>query len=195
MAQQADERTPRLVLLLGGPGAGKGTQASLLAPRLSIPHISSGELLRGARGVDPRMRAGELLPDEVATRAVLDRLAQPDAAQGAILDGFPRTPAQAEALDRWLAERGGTLDAVIHLEVPRDTMVQRVADRGQVSQRSDDRTDVADRRAALFAEELPALLAHYQRRGPVHRIDGTQPIDEVQRQIGAVLSHRPPPGR
>ncbi|HEV7665146.1 MAG TPA: nucleoside monophosphate kinase [Chloroflexota bacterium] len=183
-----------MIVLLGGPGAGKGTQARLLAPRLGIPHVSSGELLRQRGGAaEKHLSAGELLPDDVVTDAVLQRLAQPDAARGAILDGFPRTTRQAEALDDWLAQRGGSVSSTVFLDVPRRTMIERVEERGQVSQRSDDRSDVADRRADVFNDWLPGLLEHYTRRGPVVTIDGSQPVDEVQRQIIASLDHRQPP--
>jgi adenylate kinase len=181
-------------VFLGGPGAGKGTQARLLAPTLGIPHISSGELLRAHGGsAETRLREGELLPDDVVTKTILNRLAQPDAAAGAILDGFPRTPQQAQALDRWLEQRGGSLGGVVYLEVPRQTMIERVEERGRVSQRSDDRADVADRRAEVFNDWLPGLLEHYTRQVPVVRIDGSQPIDEVQRQITEALQHPAPP--
>ena len=171
-------------MLLGGPGAGKGTQASRLAPLLGVPHVSSGELLRDVTsGGDRQMQHGELLPDEVATGIVLQRLEQPDAARGAILDGFPRTVPQAEALDAWLDQRGGAIRAVPFLEVPRPTMVDRVVDRGKESGRSDDRADVADRRADIFASELPGLLEYYARKGLLARINGSRPVEQVQQQI------------
>src|SRR5579859_4951315 len=107
------DRRPQLVLLFGGPGAGKGTQATLLSKALGVPHVSSGELLREHQRNDTRnvMSSGELLPDDLVTSVVLARLEQADAAQGAILDGFPRTVAQAAALDAWLAQHGGTIRA------------------------------------------------------------------------------------
>jgi adenylate kinase len=174
----------QVIVLLGGPGSGKGTQASRLSPILGVPHVSSGELLRDrTSGGDQRMLQGELVPDDVATQIVLSRLEQPDAARGAILDGFPRDVTQAQALDTWLGQHGGAIRAVLYLELPRAAMVDRVVDRGKQSQRGDDRADVADRRAEIFAAELPPLLEHYARRGLVTRIDAAQPIDEVQRQI------------
>src|SRR5260370_19498635 len=105
-ASASDTRQPALVLMFGGPGAGKGTQAQLLSAALSIPHVSSGELLRQdqSRVTQSIMQRGELLPDDEVARIVLARLRQPDARHGAVLDGFPRTLAQAHALDRWLAE-------------------------------------------------------------------------------------------
>jgi adenylate kinase len=177
-------RGRQVIVLLGGPGSGKGTQASRLSPILGVPHVSSGELLRSqTSGGDRRMLQGELVPDEVATQIVLDRLEQPDAARGAILDGFPRDVQQAQALDAWLERHGGAVRAVLYLELPRGAMIDRVVERGKDSQRGDDRADVADRRAEIFAAELPPLLEHYARRGLVTRIDAAQPIDAVQRQI------------
>lgn len=179
---------PQVIVFLGGPGAGKGTQASRLAPLLGVPHVSSGELLRHrSTRHDPRMQHGELLPDEVATEVVLARLEQPDAARGAILDGFPRTVRQAEALDAWLQNHHGGTRAAVYLEVPRPTMVDRVVDRGLESKRDDDRADVADRRAEIFAVELPPLLDYYARPGLVQRVDGSQPIADVQQAIIAAL--------
>ena len=112
MPPERDHR-PQLILVFGGPGAGKGTQASLLSQLLRMPHISSGDLLREHQRRDTQnvMSSGELLPDELVTRVVLARLEQPDAVHGAILDGFPRTVAQARALDTWLEQRGGAIGA------------------------------------------------------------------------------------
>src|SRR6187399_2362689 len=110
---------PQLVLLFGGPGAGKGTQAQALSSALGVPHISSGELLRGQDREAALMERGELLPDDVVTETVLRRLEQSDAARGAILDGFPRTLDQAVRLDRWLAQRGGVIRGAVYLDVPR----------------------------------------------------------------------------
>jgi adenylate kinase len=140
------------------------------------------------------MRHGELLPDDVATRAVVRRLEAPDARRGAILDGFPRTVAQAQALDDWLASRGGSVAAAIYLDVPRVTMVERVVDRGKFSQRADDRADVADRRADIFEDELPRLIDYYERRGLVEQVNGAQSIEQVQQDISAALERRSPTG-
>jgi len=176
--------------MFGGPGAGKGTQAHLLSTALRVPHISSGDLLRlHAQGTD-LMQRGDLLPDDVATAAVLSRLQEPDAARGAILDGFPRTLAQAQRLDDWLQQRGGAVSAAVYLEVPRDDLVARLVSRGQVSQRDDDRAGVADRRVDVFLEELPPVLEHYAARGLLRRIDGTPPVDRVHEQVIQTLENR-----
>lgn len=178
-----------MILLFGGPAAGKGTQASRLSDALGLPHISSGDLLRDhqRRAAQAVMERGDLLPDGVVSDVVFGRLAEPDAAEGAVLDGFPRTLSQAQALDRWLQQRGGDIRTAIYLEVPRDEMIERVVSRGEVSQRGDDHADVARRRVEVFLQELPPLLEHYAARGLLHRIDGTQSIDQVHRQILEVL--------
>jgi adenylate kinase len=178
----------QFLLMLGGPGSGKSTQGTRLAKRLHIPHISSGALFRSAGGdVEARIREGQLMPDDVAITVVEKRLEQPDARRGAVLDGFPRTVSQADAFDTWLRRHGGIMRAVIYLETTRDTMIERVVDRGGMSQRSDDRPDVADRRAQIFASELPALLDHYERQALVRRVDGSRSIDDVQSQIASAL--------
>jgi adenylate kinase len=183
-------RQSRVVLLFGGPAAGKGTQASRLSDTLGVPHISSGDLLRDhqRRGAQADvMERGDLLPDHVVSDVVFGRLAEPDAVAGAVLDGFPRTLSQAEALDRWLQQRGGDIDAAIYLEVPRAEMIERAVSRGEVSQRGDDHADVARRRVEVFLQELPPLLEHYGARGLLQRIDGTRSIDQVHRQVLEVL--------
>jgi adenylate kinase len=186
---------PQFVLMFGGPGAGKGTQAHLLSKALGVPHISSGDLLRlHAQGTE-LMQRGDLLPDDVASEAVLRRLEEPDATRGAILDGFPRTLAQAQRLDEWLQQRGGAVRAAVYLDVPRDDLVSRLVSRGQVSQRDDDRADVADRRVDVFLQELPPVLEHYAARGLLQRIDGTQPVERVHEQIIRALQAAVPPDR
>jgi adenylate kinase len=183
---------PQFVLMFGGPGAGKGTQARLLSTALGVPHISSGDLLRlHAQGAE-LMQRGDLLPDDVATAAVLSRLEAPDAGRGAILDGFPRTLAQVRRLDDWLQPLGGDIRAAVYLEVPRDDLVSRMVSRGQVSQREDDRAGVADRRVDVFLDELPPVLDQYAARGLLRRIDGTQSVDRVHDQIIEALQSSAP---
>lgn len=184
------ERRPHVILLFGGPAAGKGTQAALLSEALKYPHISSGDLLRD----HPRVRAaqavmdhGDLLPDDVVSEIVFARLAEPDAQAGAVLDGFPRTLSQAEALDRWLREQGGAVGAAFYLEVPREQMIERVVVRGELGHRGDDHADVARRRVSVFLQELPPVLDHYAAQGRLHRIDGTQSVEQVNQQIVAAL--------
>ena len=137
------------------------------------------------------MERGDLLPDDVVSEIVFDRLAEPDAQGGAILDGFPRTLSQAAALDGWLQQRGGGIGTAIYLEVPRDEMIERVISRGEVSHRGDDHADVARRRVEVFLEELPPVLEHYATRGLLQRIDGTQSVDQVRQRIAKLLAGRP----
>jgi adenylate kinase len=188
---------PRILLLFGGPAAGKGTQASLLSQALGIPHISSGDLLRDhqRRGEQAVMERGDLLPDDMVSEVVFRRLAEPDAAAGAVLDGFPRTISQAEALDKWLEQQGGGIGGAIYLEVPREEMIERVVSRGEVSHRGDDHADVARRRVEVFLQELPPVLDHYAERGLLHRIDGTQSVEQVHEQILQALGRATPRAR
>src|SRR6266516_3720282 len=184
MAREAEPR-PEVVVLLGGPGAGKGTQAQLLSAALGVPHISSGELLRGqsSPGTQSVMSRGDLLPDDVATDVVLARLQQPDAARGAVLDGFPRTLEQARRLARWLEQRGGGVRAAIYLDVPTGELTHRLAGRAVVSGRSDDRAGTTATRLDAFQKELPSVLEYYAGRGLLRQVNGARPVEEVHRSI------------
>jgi len=183
------DRRPQLFFIFGGPGAGKGTQAGLLSQSLGAPHVSSGELLRAHQRRDTQnvMSSGELLPDDLVTRVVLARLEQPDAAQGAILDGFPRTVAQARALDAWLAPRGGAIRAAFYLDVPADELIARIVSRREISHRGDDNAAVAERRVSIFNHEMPPILDHYAARGELYRIDGAQSVEQIHEQIKEAL--------
>jgi adenylate kinase len=155
------------LVLVGPPGAGKGTQAVRLAERLDVPHISTGDLFRAnlsqqtPLGLEAKryMDAGELVGDEVTVGMVRERLAEDDAGKGFILDGFPRTVAQADALAQILESAGNALDAVVALEVPEDELVARMLSRG----RADDTEDVIRRRQQVYLEETSPLLRHYER--------------------------------
>jgi adenylate kinase len=175
--------SPEVVILLGGPGAGKGAQAPLLSEALGIPHVASGELLREHQrrqtplglAAERYMQRGDLLPDELISDIVLERLGEPDAARGAVLDGYPRTLDQANRLDRWLAEHGGRIRDVVYLDVPPAVLLERMA----LRHRADDRPEVAAKRIEESAEDLPALLEKYHAR----RVDGSGSIDEVHQEI------------
>jgi adenylate kinase len=182
----------QLILLFGGPGAGKGTQARLLSATLGLPHISSGDLLRAEYGAAQNVMAqGDLLPDDMVTRLVLARLEQPDAKRGAVLDGFPRTLGQALELDTWLGRRGGDIRAAVYLDVSPDVLVQRIAVRHE---RHDDRPDVAVRRVQVFLHELPPVLEHYAALNRLHRVDGSQSVERVHQQIIRALMGDAAPG-
>lgn len=212
----------RILLLVGAVGAGKGTQAAVLSERLGLVHLSSGELFRRAlRDGTPLgerareyMDRGELVPDDITIRMFMEELAAPAAARGAILDGFPRTRTQAEALDATLAAQGERISRVIHIEVPIEELVARVSGRrvcptcGAVYhvesdpprlegtcdrdgtalvQRDDDRADVFRARLEKQIPPMLEVLDHYEAAGVVTRVDGRGDIDDVTRQILAVL--------
>ena len=177
------------LVLVGPPGAGKGTQAVQLAERLGVPHISTGDLFRAnlsqetELGVEAKryMDAGDLVPDEVTCRMVEERLKEPDAGKGFILDGFPRTLPQADQLDRMLDELGSGLDAVVEFAVPDEVVVQRLLGRG----RSDDTEDVIRNRQKVYRDETSPLLDHY--RAKVVSVDAVGTVDEVfERLVGAL---------
>jgi adenylate kinase len=188
-------QSPRqVVLLLGGPGAGKSTQARLLSTELHLPHVSTGDLLRERErereraATLARMASGDLLPDDLATEIVLQRLAQPDAERGAIVDGYPRTLAQAKALDSWLERHRGSILGAVYLDVPTEQLAERLQQRGRVGSRADDRGAAIPRRMQLFLHEVAPVLQHYANRDLLRRVDGTQPIEQVHRQIVQALA-------
>ena len=206
------------LILLGAPGAGKGTQGSLLAERLGVPKIATGDILRAAvrqgtelgRDAQRYMEAGELVPDEVILGLVREALAREEARNGAIFDGFPRNPSQAEALDGILHEQGRELDAVVALEVGAESIVSRMSGRrtdpvtGSVYhvehnpppaeivdrcvQRPDDREETVRHRLEVYESSTAPLVEYYRRSGvPVHAIHGDRDIEQVQRDILGVL--------
>ena len=203
-----------VVVLLGAPGAGKGTQAPVLARHLGVPVLASGDLLRAAvanrtalgREADRYMSRGQLVPDETIVRVFLERLAEDDAAPGAVLDGFPRTRVQAEALDSALAEAGRRVDRTVFIDVPIDDLVTRMANRrictanghvynlasnrptaeglcdldgSALVQRADDHEATVRARMAQQVPPLLEVVAYYRDAGVLSTIDGTQPITEV----------------
>ena len=187
------------MVLLGPPAAGKGTQARLLVGRFGGVHIDTGDILRAnadrdtelGRRAKAYMERGELVPDEVVIDTVLDRVAEVDCAHGFALDGFPRTVAQAEALDRHLDELGRPLDATVSLEVGEDELRRRLAERAREQDRADDEDEQAIRqRLELFERETEPLVDYYRRRGLLVRVDAAYEIDEVTERIaGALAEH------
>ena len=171
------------ILMLGRQGSGKGTQATRLASRLGIPWVSTGEMFRQAAmegtefGLMAKryMEAGELVPDDVTVEVVRERLSKPDAQRGLILDGFPRTRSQAEALDRILGRSG--VDLVINIEVPEAEARQRMIERAEIEGRADDTPEAIDRRLALYLEQTRPLLEYYG--DIVVTVDGVGIIEEV----------------
>jgi len=186
----------KFIILIGPPGAGKGTQAKLLEQALSLPQVSTGDLfrynLKNATSLGTLaktyMDKGELVPDSVTVAMVKDRLARPDAAEGALLDGFPRTIAQAEALDALLAELGGRIAVVPHIVVDREELVQRLVKRAQIEGRVDDSDEATIRnRMRVYEEQTKPLLDYYNQRGLVVEVNGQQSIDAVQRDLHRVI--------
>lgn len=210
------------LVLLGGPGAGKGTQAERLAEALEIPQVSTGDLFRHnlknetelgllAKGF---MERGELVPDEVTVGMVRERLSQPDAARGAILDGFPRTVAQAEALEELLASMGTRLAVVPYIKVPEDVLLARLAGRwtckacgamyhelfsppneagvcdrcgGQLYQRPDDTPETQKHRIEVYFEQTAPLIDYYREKGVLVEVDGRPGIDAIQAELLSVV--------
>src|SRR6478752_7066661 len=193
------------LVLLGPPGVGKGTQATRIVDRFSIPQLSTGNMLREAvaDGTDAGLRVkhimdrGELVPDDVVVWVIANRIDHSDAANGFVLDGFPRTVAQAEALDRELATRGIKLDAVLELEVDEDALLERIkgradeaANRGEPVRR-DDNPEVFKTRLDVYREQTAPVTEYYRLQGLLNTVDGLQPIDAVTEQLTAALAALP----
>jgi adenylate kinase len=212
-----------VIVLLGAPGAGKGTQAQLLAERLGIPHVATGDLFRAAVrdsspiGLEARrfMERGQLVPDDITIRMLLDRLDKDDAQRGAILDGFPRNRAQAETLDLALGERGSAVDLAVNIDVPTEELVKRMSGRwvceasghvynestnppqvpgicdidgSPLVQRDDDRAETIRTRLDLQLASLRDVIDHYAKTGKLRTIDGLQSIDDVATAVHAAVA-------
>lgn len=209
---------PLYIVLIGPPASGKGTQAARLREMLGIPHIASGDLFREhvraqtelGRTAKSYMERGELVPDDITIAMVMERLKQPDCARGALLDGFPRTLAQARALDEALTAHGERLARVLYIHVPDEVLVERVSGRricricgeayhirfnppkqpgvcdkdgGELYQREDDQPETVRARLRVYHEQTSPLIAYYRERGLLAEIDGDQPIDVVTAQL------------
>jgi adenylate kinase len=188
------------LIFLGPPGSGKGTQAKLLSERLGIPQISTGEMLREAvragtplgRQARAIMEAGELVPDDVIVGIIRERLRQPDAHSGFILDGFPRTPQQAIALDRLLEEGNfGGLTAVLNLSVPEDVLVNRMLGRAASENRSDDRPETIRERLAVYGRKTEPLIGFYRERGLLVDVDGLGEVGQIAERIHEAVASAP----
>lgn len=213
------------VVLLGPPGAGKGTQASLLCAKLGIPHVSSGELFREhirgktelGKHAQGYLAAGQLVPDEVTIAMIRERVSQPDCTRGALLDGFPRTPAQAEAFGKMARDLDGDVRAVVYLSVADAELIERLTGRwmckaqghiyhvqthppkragrcdldgSELVQRDDDKVETVTRRLAVYHEQTAMLIDHYRKAGLLLEVDGARPEAEVAEAVAAVLKGR-----
>jgi len=204
----------KYIVLLGPPGAGKGTQAQIIAEKYELVHVSSGDLFREnlknetdlGKLAQTFMNRGELVPDDVTIAMVRDRLSRPDCRNGALLDGFPRTPAQAEALSRMLQELGGAVNLVPYIFVPEEILVERLGGRwtcranghvfhekfnppavagicdedgSELYQRDDDKPETVKNRIKVYQEQTAPLITYYQEKGLLVEVDGTKPIEAV----------------
>jgi adenylate kinase len=214
---------PKFIILLGPPASGKGTQAAQLREALNLPHVASGDLFREnlknetELGLKAKtyMDRGELVPDDITIAMVVDRLSRPDCADGALLDGFPRTIAQAKALDEALAARGHKISAVPNVVVPDEVLVERVSGRrlcrvcgepyhvrfnppqqpgacdkdgGELYQRDDDRPETVRKRLKVYWEQTSPLIDYYRSLGVLVEVNGDQPIDAVQADLRTALA-------
>lgn len=206
------------IILLGAPGAGKGTQAALISEKYEVPHISTGDILREAvkqgtelgRLAESYMSKGELVPDEVVIGIVTERIQQSDCEKGFLLDGFPRTVAQAKALDKALSERSIGIDAIISLEVNEDEVVRRLGSRrvcakcgavssqkskacescgGELITRADDQPDAIRRRLQVYKDQTEPLIVYYARTGILQRIAAVGTVEEVFIKVSQIFDH------
>jgi adenylate kinase len=219
---------PTYIVLLGPPGAGKGTQAQIICSTLELPHISSGDIFREnlknqtelGQMAEGYMKRGELVPDDLTISMIKDRLSRPDCQNGALLDGFPRTPAQAEALEVMLAEFNGSVKAAPLINVPEDVLIERLTGRwtckeaghvyhekfnppqqpgrcdkdgSELYQRNDDKAETVMNRIRVYLSQTEPLIEYYRQRGTLIEVDGTQPIEKVTQDLLAGLETKKKP--
>ncbi len=216
---------PAYIVLLGPPGAGKGTQAQIISENLKLPHISSGDIFREnlknqselGKKAEEYMNRGELVPDDLTIAMIQERLSRPDCTAGALLDGFPRTTAQAEALAVMLARFNGKVVSVPYINVPEEVLIERLSGRwtcraqghvfhekfnppkvtglcdidgSELYQREDDKADTVKRRIRVYLEQTEPLIAFYRQQGVLLEIDGTKTIEQVSADLLAALPLR-----
>jgi adenylate kinase len=214
---------PVYIVLLGPPGAGKGTQAQIISENLKLPHISSGDIFRDnlkrqsdlGKNAEEYMKRGELVPDDLTIAMIEERLSRPDCAAGALLDGFPRTTAQAEALAVMLAGFKGKVQAVPYINVPEEVLIERLTGRwtcraqghifhekynpskttgvcdydgSELYQRDDDKSETVKHRIRVYLEQTEPLIAYYREQGVLLEIDGTKTIEQVSSDLLAGLT-------
>jgi adenylate kinase len=212
----------KFYILVGPPGAGKGTQAAIIAEKCDIPHISSGNIFREnlqnetelGRKAKSFMEKGELVPDDITIGMVTDRLSQPDCENGALLDGFPRTPAQAESLSAFLQKQGNKIDLVPLIDVPAEELIERLSGRwtckaeghvyhpkfkppqvegfcdvdgSELYQREDDKRETVEQRIRVYNQQTAPLIEYYEKKGLLRKIDGSQKIEAVTSDLLEVV--------
>ena len=183
------------LLVLGPQGAGKGTQAKRITAEYSLPHVSTGDMFRAAiaaqselgKQVEPLLAAGRLVPDDVTIELIRERLAEPDAAEGFVLDGFPRNLAQAEALDEMLGEIGRGLDAILFFDLPDEVANERMLKRAATENRPDDTPEVIAERLQIYHEQTEPVVEHYRVTGRLVPLHADRSIDEVWLEIQDAL--------
>jgi adenylate kinase len=183
------------LVLMGAPGAGKGTQAKRLENELDLPHVSTGDLFRYnlknetelGKLAQSYINKGDLVPDNITIAMVRDRLAQNDCKNGAILDGFPRNPAQADALEQLLTEFNGEIGVVPYIYVDQDDLVKRLLKRAEIEGRADDNEETIRARMVVFEKQTQPLLDYYEERGLLRKVNGDQSIDNVAQELLEVV--------
>jgi adenylate kinase len=183
------------ILLLGAPGSGKGTQGQLLSARLGVPKIATGDILRAAmKAATPLGReakryydAGKLVPDALILDLIKSELVKPEAQDGAIFDGFPRTAPQAELVDKTLGQRGHRLNHVLLLDVPEEELVRRLHSRAEAEGRADDTAEAIRTRLVVYQQDTAPLIAYYAQRGNVHRVPGVGTVEEIAGEIKRII--------
>jgi len=183
------------IVLLGAPGSGKGTQAAILTEVLKVPHISTGVLLRRAvqdqtalgKQAEGIMARGDLVPDDLMLALIEERLGQPDASAGFILDGYPRNLSQAEALDQVLARLGAPVEHAVQIDVNPQHIVDRLAKRAELENRNDDDPEVVRKRLQVYTEQTAPVIDYYRGQGKLTGVDGMGTVEEINRRIVAAL--------
>lgn len=186
----------KYIVLVGAPGAGKGTQAKLLEAEFGLPQVSTGDLFRYNLSRQTElgglakayMDRGELVPDDVTISMVRERLSQADCANGGILDGFPRTLAQADALDKLLAEFAGSVNVVPYIKVEQDVLVKRLLRRAEIEGRTDDNQETIQNRMRVYFAQTTPLLDFYRAKGVLVEVNGDQPVEAVYQDLRTVIA-------
>ena len=183
------------LVLLGAPGAGKGTQAEVVSKHYLIPHISTGDIMRKAvadgtelgKKIKSIMDSGALVPDALVIDVIKERFAKPDCKNGFLLDGFPRTVAQAQSLDEMLSQQGAPLSNIIELDVPEDVLIERLLGRGKAAGRSDDTREVIEARLKVYHEQTAPVASFYSKTNRLTKISGVASVESISNDIKSIL--------